>query len=160
MELITNALYIVNESCYLSTKCIIYNDPFPKDYRDALCQGVLAVCKITGVDNCLRQALLLGLLVEFKKVRCEIREGRVAILARDDMLWYLCTLIELVINVTGIVGEIVGMQARELVWESISAGASTENEGITKGNWLAWKVCGLLCGVGAIKLDVESNMNN
>src|SRR5208282_530524 len=122
MSLVTNTLNIINESCLLAIKSVIYNDPFPRDYRDSLSQGITAICSITGIDGSLRQALLLGLLVEFRSVRCEGRQGRVAILARDDMLWYVCSLIEEVVGVTGIVGEIVGMQARELVWESISAG--------------------------------------
>lgn len=113
---------------------------------------------MTGVDNSLRQALLLGLLVEFRKVRCEKREGRAAILARDDMLWYLYCLIEEVVEMTGMVGEIVGLQAQELVWESISCSV-TEEVTTSKGNWLAWKVCGLLCGVGAIKLDRQTTIN-
>jgi hypothetical protein len=152
MDLTTNTLAIINESCLLAINAAIYNDPFPKDYRDALSQGILTICSIIKVDSSLRQALLLGLIVEFRRVRRESREGRLAVLARDDMLWYLYTLIEEVVNVTGIVGDIIGVQATGLVWEIISTGIR-ENEGMTKGNWLAWNVCGLLCGVGAIKLD-------
>jgi len=155
MTLVSNSLLLINESCLLLVKSAIYNDPLPRDYRDILAQGILAIFSISGVDNSLRQALLLGLLVEFRKVRCEKREGRVAILARDDMLWYLYNLIEEVVEMTGMVGEIVGLQAQELVWESISAG-SMEDEMTSKGSWLAWKVCGLLCGVGAINLDQTS----
>ncbi len=112
---------------------------------------------MTGGDNILRQAILLGLLLEFREVRCEKREGRVAILARDDMLWYVYCLIEEVVEMTGMVGEIVGLQAQELVWESISAGVREEAT-TSKGSWLAWKVCGLLCGVGAINLEMQTNM--
>lgn len=158
LNLITNTFLLINESCTLAMRSAVYNDPFPKDYRIPLSQGIMTICHITKVDTSLRQALLLGLLLEFKKVRSEKREGRVAILAKDDMLWYLYRLIEEVVSVTGIVGEIVGLQARELVWESICATGG--EEGMTKGCWLAWKVCGLLCGVGAIKLDLETSMNS
>ena len=158
MILVTNTLALINESSLLLIKSAIYNDPLPKDYRDILAQGILTISSINGIDNSLRQALLLVLFLEFRKVRCEKREGRVAILARDDLLWYLYCLIEEVIEMTGMVGEIVGLQAQELVWESISAGSMEEGT-TSKGSWLAWKVCGLLCGVGAIKFDMQSNVN-
>lgn len=158
MTLVTNTLVLINEVCLLLVKSAIYNDPIPKDYRDILAKGILTVCSMRGVDSCLRQAVLSGLLVEFRKVRCEKREGRVAILARDDMLWYLYCLIEEVVEMTGMVEEIVGLHAQELVWEGIS-GDTMEVRTTSKGSWLTWKVCGLLCGVGAINLDMRNCMN-
>ena len=155
MTFVTNILSLINESCLLLVKSAIYNDPSPKDYREILAQGMLTIFSMTGVDNILRQGILLGLLVEFRKVRCEKRTGKVALLARDDMLWYLYSLIEKVVEMTGMVGEIVGLQAQELVWECISAGVREEGT-MSKGSWLAWKVCGLLCGIGAINLDMQT----
>jgi hypothetical protein len=89
----------------------------------------------------------LRLLLEIKDVRCGQREGRVAILAKDEMLWYLMFMLENVVVHTKTMGELVNMEAGKLVWESMKGG---REDGMTKGNWIAWRVCGLLCGVGVI----------
>lgn len=150
IDLVTDCLALINESCLLAVKSAIYNDSYPKDYQNPMSNGILAICSVTPKECPLRQALLLALLIEFRNVRCSTREGRVAVLARDDMLWYLCHLIEEVVEQTGLIGEIVTQQAEQLAWESLSVSGEEE---LTKGSWIAWKICGLLCGIGAIKLD-------
>jgi len=77
----------------------------------------------------------------------------VACLARDDVLWYLCAMIEeCVAGMEGGVGEVCARQIQDLMWESLR---SDDAEGeMSKGDWLAWKVCGLLCGVGGFELEV------
>jgi hypothetical protein len=155
IDLVTDCLALINESCLLATKSAIYNDPYTKDYRDPLSMGILAICSVTSKDCPLRQTLLLALLIEFRSVRCSRREGRVAVLARDDMLWYLCNLIVEVVELTETVGEIVAQQAERLACECLSVG----EEEMTKGSWLTWKVCGLLSGIGAIKLDLKTTEN-
>jgi hypothetical protein len=130
----------------------MYNDAPAKDYRTTLTQGVLALCSPTLPDCALRQALLLRLLLDIKDVRCGQAEGRVSVLARDEMLWYLMFMLENVVVETKIVGDLVRMEAGKLVWESMKG---RKDDGMTKGNWIAWRVCDLLCGVGVIQMDLE-----
>jgi hypothetical protein len=147
MDLVVGFLGIIDECCGTLVKSAIYDDPCPKDYRETLTQGILGICSATPLDSPLRQALLLALLGEFKRIRCEKREGRVAILAKDESLWYICYLIEEIVGRTGFVGKLIEMDVQRLIWESISVAGE---EGMTKGNWIAWKVCGLLGGVGCL----------
>jgi hypothetical protein len=151
MDLVVSLLGIIDNCCSLFVKSAIYNEPCPKDYRDTLAEGIIAICSATPMDSPIRQALLLALLLEFKQIRCSTREGNVAILARDDQLWYLCFMIEEVIGLTGFVGKLIEMEVQQLIWESISIG----EEGMTKGNWITWKVCGLLGGVGGLSISTN-----
>lgn len=149
----TNTLSLINELCSLAVKVAIYDDAPPRDYRDAFCRGILALVGACAVTSPLRQGVLLVLVLEFRAVRGSKREGRVALLARDDALWYLCAMIEeCVAGMAGGVGEVCARQIQDLMWESLR---SDEGEGeMSKGDWLAWKVCGLLCGVGGVELEV------
>jgi hypothetical protein len=151
MDLVVSFLGIIDDCCSLFVKSAIYNEPCPKDYRDTLAEGIIAICSATPMDSPIRQALLLALLLELKQVRCSTREGNVAILARDDQLWYLCYMIEEVIRLTGFVGKLIEMEVQQLIWESISIG----EEGMTKGSWITWKVCGLLGGVGGLSMTTN-----
>jgi hypothetical protein len=84
-----------------------------------------------------------------RDLRCLPREGRVAVLARDEMLWYLLFMIEHVIVQTGRVGELVKREAERVLWDTISG---SRDEGMTKGNWIAWRTCDLICGVGGLQM--------
>ena len=153
LDLVTNTLSLLNELCSLAVKSAIYNEsPLPRDYREVLCRGILALMGSCPVESSLRQGVLLVLVLEFRAVRGSSREGRVACLARDDVLWYLCAMIEECVGgtVEG-VGEVCGRQVQELVWESLRSDGEGE---MSKGDWLAWKVCGLLCGIGGVELEV------
>jgi hypothetical protein len=90
--------------------------------------------------------------LDIKDVRCGQAEGRVSVLARDEMLWYLMFMLENIVVQTKIVGDLVRMEAGKLVWESMKG---RKDDGMTKGNWIAWRVCDLLCGVGVIQMDLE-----
>lgn len=105
-----------------------------------------------GPTSELRGGVLLVLMLEFRAVRNSRREGRVACLARDDVLWYLCAMIEeCVAGMEGGVSDVCARQVRDLMWESFTGENGME---MSKGDWLAWKVCGLVCGVGGVGFEV------
>jgi hypothetical protein len=149
IEIVGKCLSIIDTSCILLIKNAIYNDSQHGDYRGILATGILGLCLSTNAECPLRQSLLLRLLLEMRDLRCLAREGRVAVLARDEMLWYLLFMVEHVIVKTGRVGELVKREAGRVVWDTISG---ARDEGVTKGNWIAWRTCDLICGVGGLQM--------
>ena len=150
LHLVSNTLSLLNDLCSLAVKSAIYNDPLPRDYRDALFRGILALVGGCPATSPLRQRVLLVLVLEFRVEKGSNREGRVACLARDDVLWYLCAMIEECVAGTSEfkVSVICAKQVQKLAWE----GLRSEGGEMTKGDWLAWKVCSLLCGIsGALE---------
>jgi hypothetical protein len=149
-DLVSDVLHIIKDSCTTFVTCSLYNFTQPQDYRFLLSNAILALTRPVRPDSSLRQALLLRLLLELKAVRCSAAEGRVAMLARDEMLWYLQFMIEEFVAKTGKVGDLVSMQCERVVWDLFVQG---REEGMTVGNWVVWRVCGLLGGIGVLKLD-------
>lgn len=153
MDLVTNCLTLIDDICTSVVRATLNKPAYPKDYRRHLCSGILTLCTLTPIDSPFRQALLMCLLLEFQAVRSSRREGQIEMQARDDYLWYLYCLIEEIVIRTRRLGKLVVLQAQELIRESISSGGE---EGLEKGGWLVWKICGLLCESGAVKLEVQS----
>jgi hypothetical protein len=145
MDLVGECLSYINISYTNFINAAVFNESYPQDYRESILQGILTLCSITLSTSPIRQALLLCLFLEFQAVQCSVRQGRVAILARDDVLWYLSIMIEEVIMRTGFVKDVVKKKCEKLIWECMSIG---EKESITtKASWITWKVYGLLCGI-------------
>ena len=155
MDLVTNCVTLIDDICTFVVRATLNKTVYPKDYRRHLCNGILTLCTLTPIDSPFRQALLMCLLLEFQAVRSSRRDGQVEIQARDDCLWYLYCLVEEIIIRTRRLGKLVVLQAQELIRESISSGGE---EGLERGGWLVWKICGLLCGSGAVKLEVQSKI--
>ena len=153
LNLVTNTLSLLNDLCALAVKSAIYNEPLSRDYRDAFCRGILALVGGRPATSPLRQGVLLVLILNFRAARGSNREGRVACLARDDVLWYLYAMMEECVSGTGgmVVGAICAKQVQKLVWESLRS----ESGEMSKGDWLAWKVCGLLCGIGGVEVEPQ-----
>ena len=155
LDLVVNTLCLVNDLCAQAIKSAIYNDPpLPLDYREAFSRGILALVGACSLTSPLRQRVILVLVLEFRAVRCSEREGKVAVLTRDDVLWYLCAMIEECVTEWGLVEGVWTRQVRELVWESLS---SDDSGGMSKSNWLAWRVCGLVCGIGGVDVEMQES---
>jgi hypothetical protein len=54
-------------------------------------------------------------------------------------------MIEEVVGWTGFMGKLIKVEVQQLIWEGILVGGEDE---MRRGNWIAWKLCGVLCGVG------------
>jgi len=150
MDLVSDFISLLKDLVSLSAKSNSTGEA-PIDYRDSLVQGVLAICTVTPTDSPIRQALLLCLLVEFREVRCAESEDGVDGGVGDKILWYLHLMIEQVVCSTEKLSPLIAMQAEQLIWDSLS---KKREEEMTKANWLTWKVCGLLCGIG-MGVDVQ-----
>jgi len=153
MDLVSDFISLLKD---ISSRCAKSNstsEATPMDYRQSLFQGVLAICTLTPAESPIRQALLLCLLVEFQEVRCLESEDVLGEGARDEILWYLHLMIEEVVRCTGKLSPLIAMQAEQLIWDSLS---KKREEEMTKANWLTWKVCGLLCGIG-MGVDIQED---
>jgi len=140
MILVEKTLRLLHESCNLAA-------PNPvTDFRECLARGIATVCHVAEPGSFLRQALLLKLLEEFKRVRCAVAEGDAGLLAQDDMLWYLHNLIGEAVEMVGDVEGLVRKRVEVLVWEILS----DEVISTVKGNWITWSVGGLICGIEGI----------
>jgi hypothetical protein len=136
MRLIERTLHLIHESC---VKALSGTAHFT-DLREHLSRGIATVCHVAESKGCLRQAVLLELLSEFKRVRCAPPEGEVGLLAKDDMMLYLYNLIaEAIEGVAGVEG-VLRKRIEGLVWEILS----DEVVSTVKGNWITWCAAGLL----------------
>ena len=143
MTLVEQTLRLLHESCTLAT-------PNPvTSFRECLARGIATVCHVAEPGSFLRQALLLKLLEEFKRVRCAVAEGEAGLLGNDDVLWYLHNLIGEAVEMVGDVEGLVRKRVDVLVWEILS----DEVISTVKGNWITWSVGGLICGIEGISQE-------
>lgn len=138
LRLIEQTLHLIHESC---VKVLSAKTPFT-DLREHCARGIATVSHVAESHGPLRQAVLLELLSELKRVRCTPAEGEVELLAKDDMMLYLYNLIAESVETLGEGGGIWRKKIEGLVWEILS----DEVVSTVKGNWIVWCVAGLLLG--------------
>jgi hypothetical protein len=138
LHLVEQTLHLIHESCL---KVLSGKTPFT-DLREHLARGIATVSHVAESTGSLRQAVLLELLSEFKRVRWTTAEGEVELLAKDDAMLYLCNLMAESVESIGEVDGLWRKKIEGLVWEILS----DEVVSTVKGNWIVWCVAGLLLG--------------
>jgi hypothetical protein len=147
IDLVKTSLGIITDTTNMLITSILKNGLVPPDFREAIARGIHSICLVSPRASPLRQSLLLCLFLEFGSTWRSTREEKEKILCRTEILTYIHYIIEIVVEKTGSVKDISKGEVKKLVQE---VAGSCGLEGMQLNNILAWKVCGLICGIEGV----------